>query len=261
MPAPESPPQSLSLSVAVVDPLETNRALLAIWIQAAAEELAIRCDIQSVSDLPACHDRNASAHERAALAPSSEPCALGELGGVIMLSPLLAASWNAGAGAQNHVLWVHGEIPPEISANTAGGVLNGLSDTRSVPWPVKQAGMRRILAEAAVQFGAVGACGPDAPFGQPVPELLLPLVPRLVESICELWEQCGQHLDNADNAEAVRAAHSLKGAALSFGQRLLAECAGSLMIALEKGNAQEAKRCRALMDKAVQMAAGSGGEG
>lgn len=238
MSAPEalSPVPSLPvLPVLLVDPLETNRALLALWIQAAAEELGIPCDIQALSDLPA-----------------GTECAGSLSGGVVLLSPLLTASWTEGAGEQKYVLWIHGE-PSDGGAGDCSGIPDG---ARIVPWPVKRAGARKILAEAAILYGAARSSGSAAPFGQPVPDLLLPLVPRLVESVGELWEQCGAHIDNADYAEALRSAHSLKGAALSFGQQLLAECAGILMDALEKGNAEESARCRILMNKAVQMSAG-----
>jgi|GEM_PF-3836823 len=272
MPELETRPVSLSLPVVVADPLETNRALLTLWIQAAAEELGIRCDIQAFAGLPASYENaayggTAVIGEAGVTGGIGSPCGIGRpggpcgWGGVIMLSPLLAASWNPGAGMPDHVLWVHGEIPHEIAAGIAGDVSNRLSGARSILWPVKQGGMRRILAEAAILYGAAGAAGPDAPFGQPVPLLLQSLVPRLVESVRELWVQCGQYLDTGDHAEAIRAAHSLKGAALSFGQRLLAECAGCLMDALEKGNAQETERCRSLMDRVVQMSAEIGGEG
>ncbi|UZP69021.1 Hpt domain-containing protein [Desulfovibrio mangrovi] len=202
------------LPVLLIEPVASNCSLLTHWLNAAAEDLGIACEI--------CR--------------CSEPVVASRHPSLVFLSPMMAEALAGQSGFAACLLWVHG----------GSGVLP--QGAQAVPWPVKKERARMILAEAAVRIGVVGRNDEaGCPFGNQVPEPLLSLIPRLVETVHELLGQCEMHIRNGDNENAARAAHSLKGAALSFGQQILAECAEVLKDAVQAGNAEETARMAAVL--------------
>lgn len=202
------------LPVLLIDPVASNCSLLTHWLNAAAADLGIACEISRCSE-PVVAPRHPS---------------------LVFLSPAMAEAVTGQSGFSASLLWVHGD----------SGVLP--QGALAVPWPVKKGRARTILAEAAVRFGIADRNDEaGCPFGNQVPAPLLSLIPRLVETVHELLGQCEMHIRNGDNENTARAAHSLKGAALSFGQQILAECAEGMKEAILAGKAEETARMAAAL--------------
>lgn len=136
-----------------------------------------------------------------------------------------------------------------------------------LPWPVPRRMLRRLMAAAvgmAARMAPVVPVGPDgsvgmqvgqvgpvesfsqvaevAPvlFGHPLPAELRDFSGRLRQALQELHDGCDAALQEGDCPKGERAAHTLKGTAMSFGQLVLAEAADALQDAFAAGDTAEA---------------------
>lgn len=218
-----------SLSIVIADTVQSNCTLVRMLVESEAEALEIPCAIEVRPPLSEM------------VVPDRGLLFISESMVEVVGSDMLETN-----EPQTVLVCVYGTSAQAHMQN---------SDIRFATWPLKRRQMRRLLAEAAV----VGGCLPssqsplmeDNAFGNPVPVELVSLVPKLKDSIRELWGQSEEALAGGMFAEGARRVHTLKGAAMSFGQLVLAEVAGGLQEAFEAEDAGLVGRWLAVTKKLV----------
>ncbi len=192
------------LRIVICDPVPSNRNLLALWTEAEADGLNVVCSVDVFEQCPAPAPRY----------------------GLLFLSAQQSASCS---------------IPEAGMVCRYGSTAVGLEragDCVQAPWPLSRRQVRGLIAAAVVRYGEVAkrVGGKTIFMGHPVPVELEGLVPKLQRTVQDLLARCEAAVGGNGNGEGAAHAHTLRGAAMSFGQVVFAELAADLETAFEEGD-------------------------